>query len=648
MNKTSTEYNFWLVRVFSLLVFSFLSFYSLSQKEANNWYFGNKAGITFNTAKVSTLTNGKLSTSEGCATISDKNGDLLFYTDGISVWDNTHSITPNGKGLLGNSSSTQSAIIVPRPANPNQFYIFTVDDVAGSDGLEYSLFDLTLNSGKGDVVSTQKNVKLLNSSCEKITAVLNSNGKDYWVLTHQFESDNIYAYAVSSSGVNATPVKSVTGLKISSPINNTLGYLKVSPDGIKIAYANWTFDKCAIGDFNSSSGKVTNVWQFIVDDAYGLEFSASSNYIYLAEMYKFNIYQFNAKAKTKTDFLNSQVSIDNLNAGPIGALQLGPDKKIYICRHGKNTLDVIHAPDSMGSACRVQYKYVDLLGNSCNYGLPTFIQSFLRTDFSFKGNCFGDTAWFSIGDSTMVDSVHWYFGDVASNAKNTAKGNRVFHIFSDSGTFQVSTISFKGKLRDTTYLNISIKTAPKADFIINSPDCNTKSIVVIDNSDPIFTKYLWFIPDVDKIETSEKKGTFKVNDTGTYNIKFIPWFLSEGQYELSCLDTVSKQVRITNKKLIIPNVFTPGNGDKLNDVFDIITEGVEEYDLSIFNRWGQIIFSSKKDGIGNDGNNWTGRPNSNSELYPDGTYFYILNYKFSCEEKKYNAHGIITLIGAKD
>ena len=98
-----------------------------AQKESANWYFGELAGLSFNTNNPVPLLNGKLITSEGCATISDPNGNLLFYTDGLTVYNRNHTVMQNGTNLFGDASSTQSAIIVPKPDDPNIYYIFTVD-----------------------------------------------------------------------------------------------------------------------------------------------------------------------------------------------------------------------------------------------------------------------------------------------------------------------------------------------------------------------------------------------------------------------------------------------------------------------------------------------------------------------------------------
>ena len=99
---------------------------SYSQGQSDNWYFGFGAGVHFNLdGTVDALSNGQLNTFEGCATISDSQGNLLFYTDGRTVYDRQHNIMVNGRNLFGQPSSTQSVIIVPKPESPNIYYIIT-------------------------------------------------------------------------------------------------------------------------------------------------------------------------------------------------------------------------------------------------------------------------------------------------------------------------------------------------------------------------------------------------------------------------------------------------------------------------------------------------------------------------------------------
>ena len=116
-----------------------------AQKEANIWYFGNNAGIDFNSGVPVPLLDGQLDHVEGSASIADVNGNLLFYTDGITVYNRNHQIMPNGSGLLGDDTATNSALIVPKPNDPEKYYIFTADRTNKPDGVNYSELDISLD-----------------------------------------------------------------------------------------------------------------------------------------------------------------------------------------------------------------------------------------------------------------------------------------------------------------------------------------------------------------------------------------------------------------------------------------------------------------------------------------------------------------------
>src|SRR5436309_5385749 len=109
----------------------------------------------------------------------------------------------NGTGLNGNSSSTQSGVIVPQPGNENIYYIFTVDAQAGAYGFCYSVVDISMQGGLGSV--TQKNIPILDSTTEKISAIKKSPSET-WVITHEFGTNNFDAYLLDINGLNATPV----------------------------------------------------------------------------------------------------------------------------------------------------------------------------------------------------------------------------------------------------------------------------------------------------------------------------------------------------------------------------------------------------------------------------------------------------------
>ena len=170
-----------LLFAFFLLMIGSLTAYS--QHQADIWYFGYGAGLDFRNGNPISLTDGKSNTLEGCASISSAtDGRLLFYTDGVTVWNAQHQTMSNGTGLMGHWTSAQSALIVPFPGDSTHYYVFTAGAgpyaTAPNNGVRYSIVDLTLDGGKGDI--TVKNKLLLGTATEMLNATQHCNSKDYW------------------------------------------------------------------------------------------------------------------------------------------------------------------------------------------------------------------------------------------------------------------------------------------------------------------------------------------------------------------------------------------------------------------------------------------------------------------------------------
>ncbi len=175
-----------------------ITFSSFSQIEDNNWFFGgaenpqtpNNAlvGLNFNTINdglPSTNNSSPYLYSENHTAISDQNGNLLFYTDGTSIWDKNHDQMPNGNNIGGNISSVHSSLIVPFPGDINRYYVFTMDGhpTGTGEGLFYSIIDMSLNNCLGDVETIRKNILLLPNTNEYLIGTYHGNGTDYWILT---------------------------------------------------------------------------------------------------------------------------------------------------------------------------------------------------------------------------------------------------------------------------------------------------------------------------------------------------------------------------------------------------------------------------------------------------------------------------------
>ena len=193
------------ILLYCLLVFYIFPVYS--QREATHWYFGNGVALDFSRGYPKAVNDGSLYTSEGCASVSDNTGKLLFYSDGVSVWNNQHALMANGGFLSGANSSTQSCIILKKPGSETLYYLFTIDELAGPKGLSYSIIDMKQNNGAGLVVI--KNQTLLAPTSEKLTAVKHSNGKGWWVIVHQWNSSSFYCYLFDAKGISAPVISSI-------------------------------------------------------------------------------------------------------------------------------------------------------------------------------------------------------------------------------------------------------------------------------------------------------------------------------------------------------------------------------------------------------------------------------------------------------
>ena len=526
--------------IYALFLVSILGF---SQAEASHWYFGEGAGLIFDlstdTVSATTDAQNTINTNEGCSSIADFNGNLLFYTDGRNVWDKNHNIMPNANypanGLLGDPSSTSSGLIVPKPGNPDQYYVFTVDephhqnafafpnqgpaDQSGNslpnytfsgggnagavpeaddgfnNGLAYSLVDLSLNGGNGDVVPSEKNRQLITydptdqgqasyKCSEKITAVEHADGASYWVLTHFM--DKFYAFRIDNSGVNTSPQET----QIAPLINytgyrrNGIGYLKASPDGTKIAVAHRqngnTEGQTAnatgsvwIYDFDNSSGTLSNPSNLLPDSGpYGLEFSPDSSKLYVSNdssVIQFDL--FSPSPSNSLAFIHTNSFNPLQNRVPfIGALQLGPDGRIYIANTDDyNSLDVINEPNELGvNSDYVQNGLALAPGTSAVIGLPPFIQSFFLASIVFENSCVDDNIQFSVNTTQNYDSISWDFGDGlgVSNLDNPS------YTYTNLGTYTVSAEITIGTEVNTFSETIIITSNPIANFVTDINECD--------------------------------------------------------------------------------------------------------------------------------------------------------------------------------
>lgn len=366
-------------------------------KRANIWYFGNGAGLDFSSGSPVAVTNGALHTYEGCATMSDTAGNLLFYTDGDTVWDKTHQPMPNGIGLMGcplYGSSAQAALIVPQPRNDSLYYVFTTDCIenAGVFGLRYSIVNMNLNGGLGEVIPSQKNILLYNPSTEGLTATYNCDNTAVWVMSHEYNNNNFVAYKIDNIGLNAIPVISSIG----SIYSDFDSYMRFSPNGKLFASA---FSQGSeLFKFDEQTGLLSDVISLpSFSGDYGTCFSPNNSKLYFMNSGAY-IIQFDVTNYNTSNIMSSQTIIaQELDNSTFGALSNGIDNKIYISSLFSDSISTIFSPNLQGLSISLVVRNLYLGSKQSALGITDFIQNYFNV--SKTTPCF-DTV---IDDSILIE-----------------------------------------------------------------------------------------------------------------------------------------------------------------------------------------------------------------------------------------------------
>lgn len=423
-------------------------------QQANIWYFGINAGLDFTGGPPVAITNGALVTDEGCASVCDNSGNLLFYTDGVKVWDAAHTHINPSTPLLGHASSTQSAVIIPKPGNPNRYFIFTQyqhgkPSIPCANGLNYTEVDVT--GGVVTLVTGAININLLTCSetTEKITAACHSNGTDYWAVTVEQDGDFV-SWPITSSGVGtavysfsmATPCNTSSGG--GAYLDDRVGYMKISSQGTHLVLGRrQTTSINEAFTFNNSTGQVTsNLGTYHTGTVYGVEFSQDGNYFYTTEGFT-NVVEYDIATLTPTTLFTA-------SGNAVGALQMGPDGNIYVANgyEGVNNsnLDMISNVNSYPATYNDNYISLPSspVATYSRLGLPDIVACFVPTqqgcDVEGHFNWVFDPAKCAVqftdmstfGSGTQIVSWLWKFGDGTSSTEQNP-----LHHYANPGNYLV-------------------------------------------------------------------------------------------------------------------------------------------------------------------------------------------------------------------
>jgi gliding motility-associated-like protein len=520
-----------------------------AQKEANIWYFGDKAGIDFTQTPPKALVNSQMHTNEGCITICDSSGSLLFYSDGKTVWNENHVVLDGGEQLLGHFSSTHSAYVLKMPQS-NLYYLFTSDaaktpGIHNNWGVRYTVIDMSQNSGAGKVI--EKNKLLVNKSSERITSTKHQNNRDYWLVIPQMYTDTIFIFKFTEKGIEYPPIKYNSGSK-----SLRSGQIKFSPDCKKLAFAGVENNATVVFDFDNLTGEITNKRELIDSSGYmySIEFSPNSKFLYVgiaAHIKK--LYQCELDILPQSSYINN-VGVDLTASQPNkkvqGNLQLAIDNKIYLSTWGDSGLAVIEFPNKKGVSCNLIYNGIDLKGRLNRHGLPSFDKSYIvqqPQSISTKKHCIGDSTeiFFSF---SVSDSMFWLLGDGKQiiTSKTTLK-----HKYSDTGSYLITAITYRqGTISDTITHRTKIYSLPKLNLGNDTLLCMGDSLT-FNLQHPSIENYLW--------STGDIVATKTINTTGAYAVEI-------SNYGCRASDTINIK-QLTNCQLTAVN-FCYGDDTELS------------------------------------------------------------------------------------
>lgn len=705
-----------------------------SQIPSKIWYFGDNAGINFNQTPPVKIMSAKHSINEGGVTLTDENGELLFYVDENTVYNRFNEPMKNGSGFIGNSgSSAQSPIALQDLADSTKVYLFYVSDHLDPDligQMRYSIVDLCGDAGKGEILENSKNILVPGKFTERITAVYNNNDNSYWIIVSDFFRHKILAYKLNEFGLNLQPIESDLE-DFSTP--SYIGMIVFDKSQSKLAYTcglSGGFRGVVLGDFDINTGKVQNPEVVFTGDIYDAVFSKSGRFLYLTDIFAdCNLYKLDLEDRSKDKTIYTEFGNYFFTT-----LEEGPDGDIYVAIPGSNSVGRISNSDKTNETFDANY-FLFTGEQKVNFGLQSSYFFFgIVKEFEAFSKFGADTTIcgdFSLKLHSGIDLANWSTGEIGKEITVTEPGI-FFYYFRDCNKLWSDTIIINSNnvslvnesvdkkicfgdtlvlfgfgaetMWDSGNIGPSIEVSSSGVYYANYEDECEKKLRVYNieveipltlpavgdttfcedqnhilelaapfelldsNKRPINFNDKLILPGVYTIQGQNSCGfisqDFKIEidrfpefiedtinicstgqfpvilNTGIMNTLWNGDFTndlylvqSEGTYYYSVTNKCGKfdKTIFVNDvfPVKLPNIFSP-NSDLQNDFFPGVP-GFRDFEIAIYDRWGDLIFKGNSD--------WDGT-NKARKVVP-GVYAYILSSN-TCTD--YKLYGTVTLI----
>lgn len=316
----------------------------LSPNSDNIWEMAHYNGMDFNALEVlSTSTSAIYYLTEGGSAIANEDGNKLFYSGYTNVFNrfDLPMVNSSGTEIIIHLSGTQNAIIIPKPVLPCDlprfYYLFYLDV---DNNLRVATIDINSNNGLGEIV---ENEILEAEVSERLTATLQCNGTDFWVMSHD-EGTDFIRIPVTSSGVGVPQFQTISSTLIPA---NAIGEMKISPDRNYLGIVSGNGNLIHIYPFDYETGMIDASGLINMSNPnfqpYGFEFSPNSQLFYVSgfdpsgvecQLFQGDFY----------GVINSIATVPDLDGGSV--VQLARDGNIYWGQADLNHLIQVRNPNS--------------------------------------------------------------------------------------------------------------------------------------------------------------------------------------------------------------------------------------------------------------------------------------------------------------
>ena len=439
--------------------------YRVENQTYNEWYFGTGGGINFNTlyddpddpddGQITPVGDGEQAAPEGVEAVSDPNGDILFYTDGQTVWfvgrdpatgEKVHTVmpiegNPPPAGIGGDPGATQ-VISIPVPGTEALYYIFTTTAVEeGGYALRYSIVDLRGSQASSGPSVVSSNNLLFVKSTERI-AIQGGNGGNATLVAHEYGTNNFRAYPITAQGIG-NPVISSTGSvhDITNP-NDGKGYIKFGGDSTSSLVAVALDNRVELFNFDTETLEISE--PVTIDftgqgQPYGIEMATDSlgnTVLYVST--NNGIYGATVQRPLSEGQTIPVVLVDGTAGNTYGAIQRGPDGQIYVAQPDETNVGTLSPnPDDPANSDFNATALPDGLPNGAvsGLGLPTYVSfggnSFPDPSINVENACVGNEISFSAqGRDDVIETYSWTIERV------DASGNFLYNVGIDSADAQ--------------------------------------------------------------------------------------------------------------------------------------------------------------------------------------------------------------------